>query len=59
MDKIKAIRKKSNPKKAVRQKNRQTTGEALLRVSKLEEKLQAKAQPDLSARIDDILYGDG
>jgi hypothetical protein len=43
---------------ATRKINRETTGEALLRLAKLGEKLQVKAQPDLSARIDDILYGD-
>jgi hypothetical protein len=58
MDKMRVNTKKSNPKKAVRQRNRQTTGEALLRLAKLGQKLQVNAQPDLSARIDDILYGD-
>jgi transposase-like protein len=37
----------------------ETTGEALLRLAKLGEKLQTKVPPDLSARIDEILYGDG
>lgn len=43
---------------ASRNAGQETTGEALLRIAKLGEKLQIKAQPDLSARIDDILYGD-
>ena len=38
--------------------SRETAGEALLRLARLGEKLQVKAQPDLSSRIDDILYGD-
>jgi hypothetical protein len=36
----------------------ETTGEALLRLARLGEKLQVKAPADLSSRIDDILYGD-
>ena len=44
--------------KASRSTSSETTGEALLRLARLGEKLQVKAQPDLSARIDDILYGD-
>jgi hypothetical protein len=36
----------------------ETTGEALLRLAKLGEKLQTKVPPDLSARIDEILYGE-
>ena len=36
----------------------ETTGNALLRLAKLGEKLQVKAPSDLSTRIDDILYGD-
>ena len=43
---------------ASRNTGAETTGEALLRLAKLGEKLQVKASPDLSARIDDILYGD-
>jgi len=35
-----------------------STGDALLRLAKLGEKLQVKAPADLSSRIDDILYGD-
>ena len=35
-----------------------STGDALLRLAKLGEKLQVKAPTDLSSRIDDILYGD-
>jgi len=38
--------------------NRESTGEALLRLAKLGEKLQVKAPANLSARIDDILYGE-
>jgi GAF domain-containing protein len=37
---------------------RETTGDALLRLAKLGEKLQVKAPADLSSRIDDYLYGD-
>ena len=48
----------SNALSATRNTGAETTGEALLRLAKLGEKLQVKAQPDLSARIDDILYGD-
>ena len=47
----------NNALHASRNTSRETTGEALLRLAKLGEKLQVKAQPDLSARIDDILYG--
>jgi hypothetical protein len=36
----------------------ETTGEALLRLAKLGEKLRVKAPADLSSRIDDYLYGD-
>ena len=36
----------------------ETTGEALLRLAKLGEKLQVKAPPDLSSRVDDYLYGE-
>jgi len=36
----------------------ETTGDALLRLAKLGEKLRVNAPPDVSARIDDILYGD-
>jgi SRSO17 transposase len=35
----------------------ESTGDALLRLAKLGEKLQLKSSPDLSSRIDDILYG--
>jgi hypothetical protein len=42
-----------------RSASHETTGEALLRLAKLGEKLQTKVPPDLSARIDEILYGDG
>ena len=37
---------------------RETTGEALLRLARLGEKLKIKAPADLSSRIDDYLYGD-
>ena len=36
----------------------ETTGEALLRLARLGEKLKIKAPADLSSRIDDYLYGD-
>ena len=36
----------------------ESTGDALLRLVKLGEKLQIKAPSDLSSRIDDYLYGD-
>jgi hypothetical protein len=36
---------------------RETTGEALLRLVRLGEKLKIKAPADLSSRIDDYLYG--
>ena len=36
----------------------ETTGEALLRLARLGEKLQVKAPADVSSRIDDYLYGD-
>jgi hypothetical protein len=36
----------------------ESTGDALLRLAKLGEKLQVKAPSDLSSRIDDYLYGD-
>jgi len=55
---IKPKETKPKFKSTVQQKNRESTGEALLRLAKLGEKLQVKAQPDLSSRIDDILYGD-
>jgi len=38
--------------------NRESTGEGLLRLAKLGEKLQVKSPPDVSSRIDDILYGE-
>jgi len=44
---------------ASRSTSGETTGEALLRLVSLGEKLQVKAPADLSSRIDDILYGDG
>jgi hypothetical protein len=43
---------------ASRNASRETTGEALLRLAKLGEKLQVKAPADLSSHIDDYLYGD-
>ena len=48
----------NNALDASRHTGHETTGEALLRLAKLGEKLQVKAPVDLSARIDDILYGD-
>jgi hypothetical protein len=36
----------------------ETTGEALLRLAKLGQKLRVKTPADLSSRIDDYLYGD-
>jgi hypothetical protein len=38
--------------------HQESTGDALLRLAKLGEKLQVKAPSDLSSRIDDYLYGD-
>jgi hypothetical protein len=38
--------------------NQESTGDALLRLAKLGEKLHLKAPADLSSRVDDILYGD-
>ena len=38
--------------------NQESTGDALLRLAKLGEKLQVKAPADVSSRIDDYLYGD-
>ena len=38
--------------------NQESTGDALLRLAKLGEKLQLKAPADVSSRIDDYLYGD-
>jgi hypothetical protein len=37
--------------------NRETAGNALLRLAKLGEKLQVQAPADLSSRIDAYLYG--
>ena len=36
----------------------ETTGDALLRLAKLGERLRVKAPADVSSRIDDYLYGD-
>ena len=36
----------------------ESTGDSLLRLAKLGERLKVKAPPDLSTRIDDYLYGD-
>jgi hypothetical protein len=41
---------------ASRRSKPETTGEALLRLAKLGEKLQVKAPADLSSRIDEYLY---
>jgi len=38
--------------------NQESTGDALLRLAKLGEKLQVKAPADVSSRIDDYLYED-
>ena len=38
--------------------NRETAGNALLRLAKLGEELHVKAPADLSSRIDEYLYGD-
>jgi hypothetical protein len=43
---------------ASRSTRHETTGDALLRLTKPGEKLQVKALADLSSRIDDYLYGD-
>ena len=43
---------------ASRRTHHETTGEALLRLARLGEKLKVKAPADLSSRIDDYLYGD-
>jgi hypothetical protein len=43
---------------ASRRTHQETTGEALLRLARLGEKLKVKAPTDLSSRIDDYLYGD-
>ena len=43
---------------ASRSTSRESTGDALLRLANLGEKLRVKAPADLSSRIDDYLYGD-
>ena len=48
----------NNGLEASRSERSETSGEALLRLAKLGEKLQVKAPADLSSRIDDILYGE-
>ena len=45
-------------RKASANTHQESTGDALLRLAKLGEKLQVKAPSDLSSRIDDYLYGD-
>jgi hypothetical protein len=40
-----------------RRASHETTGDALLRLARLGEKLQVNAPADLSSRIDDYLYG--
>jgi uncharacterized FlgJ-related protein len=45
-------------RRGFRKASRETIGHALIRLSKLGERLQLQAPPDLSARIDEILYGD-
>ena len=44
--------------KALPKQGRESTGDALLRLARLGEKLQAKAPADLSSRIDEYLYDD-
>jgi hypothetical protein len=43
---------------ASRSTHQESTGDALLRLASLGEKLKVKAPSDLSLRIDDYLYGD-
>ena len=45
-------------RKAASNTTHESTGDALLRLAKLGEKLHVKAPADLSSRIDDYLYGD-
>ena len=45
-------------RKAVSNTTHESTGDALLRLAKLGEKLHVKSPADLSSRIDDYLYGD-
>ncbi len=45
-------------RKASGSTGQESTGDALLRLASLGEKLHIKASRDLSSRIDDILYGE-
>ena len=45
--------------KVSRKLSQEKTGNALLRLAKLGERLPIKAPPALSSRIDDYLYGNG
>ena len=47
-----------NGRNASPRTNQESTGDALLRLAKLGERLHVKAPADLSSRIDDYLYGD-
>jgi hypothetical protein len=47
-----------NGRNAFPRTNQESTGDALLRLAKLGERLHVKAPADLSSRIDDYLYGD-
>ena len=47
-----------NGRAASRIRPHESTGDALLRLAKLGEKLHVKAPADLSSRIDNYLYGD-
>ena len=53
-DKVVAVLSPVVQKKKAHQ---ESTGDALLRLAKLGEKLQLKAPADVSSRIDDYLYG--
>ena len=44
--------------KTAKPQDQVSAGDALLRLSKLGEKLQVKGPADLSSRIDDYLYGE-
>ncbi len=46
----------SKGQKASSRQGRESTGDALLRLAMLGEKLQVKAPADLSSRVDDYLY---
>jgi hypothetical protein len=44
--------------KTVKRQRQESTGDALLRLAKLGEKLGATGPADLSSRVDDYLYGE-